>query len=144
MNRSQGDRLMKKTITLLVFYLLSVSVLFGDDEKKAEETKIKVTKRGQIVESFKGTGNELTRAFKLKKGPATFNAVLRWDKKDPDLAKGEGDFSIRLLDSKEKLVELVIGTIDHFDGSRTIEAPESQEYKLKIVAPGDWEISIEQ
>jgi hypothetical protein len=101
-------------------------------------------KSGTPIATFKGTGNETTKSFDLKKGEATFKVLLDWEKRDPDLQPGEGKFAVDLADEEGKEVEPVIATIGHFDGARTIKVAKAGKYKIKVTAPGSWTINVEQ
>lgn len=136
---------MRVKIFFISFILIAFTVFAqSQTSTSAEETKLKVTKHGPPVASFKGTGNQTTKSFQLKSGKATFDAELNWEKLDSELAPGEGKFEIVLQDEQGKTVEDVIATFDHFDGARTVDIPKDGKYQLKITAPGPWSISIEQ
>ena len=131
---------------LFISFILLAFTAFAQTQtsSSAEETKMKATKRGAPVASFKGTGNQTTKSFQLKSGKATFGAELNWEKPDTELAPGEGKFQIVLQDEQGKMVEDVIATFDHFDGARTVNIPKDGKYQLKITAPGPWSITVEQ
>ncbi len=131
---------------LFISFILLAFTAFAQTltSSSAEETKMKATKRGAPVASFKGTGNQTTKSFQLKSGKATFGAELNWEKPDTELAPGEGKFQIVLQDEQGKMVEDVIATFDHFDGARTVNIPKDGKYQLKITAPGPWSITVEQ
>lgn len=136
---------MRVKIFFISFILLAFTVFAQTQTStSAEETKLKVTKHGPPVASFKGTGNETTKAFQLKAGKATFDAELNWEKLDTELAPGEGKFAVVLQDEQGKTVEEVIATFDHFDGARTVNVPKDGKYQLQITAPGPWSITVEQ
>ena len=101
-------------------------------------------KRGATVAQLSGSGNQTTKSFRLKAGPATFGVRLNWERLDPSLSGQEGKFSVTLLDSNQQYVEVVIGTIDYFDGARTVQIPADGTYTLKIIAPGSWNIEVQQ
>lgn len=136
---------MRVKIFFISFILLAFTVFAQTQtSSSAEETKMKATKTGTQVASFKGTGNETTKSFQLKSGKATFEAELNWEKPDNELAPGEGKFAIILQDERGKTVEEVIATFDHFDGARTVNVPKDGKYQLQITAPGPWSITVEQ
>ena len=83
--------------------------------------KLEVNKRGTPVATLKGTGDQTTKEFQLKQGTATFDLLLDWEKRDPDLQPGEGKFEVVLIDEQGRNVESIIGTIGHFDGARTVQ-----------------------
>lgn len=160
---------MKRTTILILTCLLLVAALAfaqetqsnqGEDQQNqtTEQTtssgneqtpssdapKLTATKGGKAVASFKGTGSQTTKPFSLNAAPATFDVMLAWERFDANLAKGEGDFSVELLDERGKKVDLIIGTIDHFDGSRTVDIAKTGKYMLKVNAPGKWTVDIKQ
>jgi pectin methylesterase-like acyl-CoA thioesterase len=136
---------MRVKIFFISFILLAFSVFAqSQTSTSAEETKLKATKHGTPVASFKGTGNQTTKSFQLKSGKATFEAELNWEKLDSELAPGEGKFAIVLQNEQGKTVEDVIATFDHFDGARTVNIAKDGKYQLKITAPGPWSVSIHQ
>lgn len=136
---------MRVKIFFISFILLAFTAFAQTQtSSSAEETKMKATKTGTQVASFKGTGNETTKSFQLKSGKATFEAELNWEKPDNELAPGEGKFAITLQDEQGKTVEEVIATFDHFDGARTVNVPKAGKYQLQITAPGPWSITVEQ
>jgi len=136
---------MRVKIFFISFILLAFTVFAQTQTStSAEETKMKATKNGTPVASFKGTGNETTKSFQLKSGKATFEAELNWEKPDNELAPGEGKFAVVLQDQQGKTVEEVIATFDHFDGARTVNVPKDGKYQLQITAPGPWSITVEQ
>jgi hypothetical protein len=136
---------MRVKLFFISFILLAFTVFAqSQTSTSAEETKLKVTKHGTPVASFKGTGNQTTKSFQLKSGKATFDAELNWEKLDTELAPGEGKFAIVLQDEQGKKVEEVIATFDHFDGARTVNIPKDGKYQLQITSPGPWSVSIEQ
>lgn len=136
---------MRVKIFFISFILLAFTVFAQTQtSSSAEETKMKATKTGTQVASFKGTGNETTKSFQLKSGKATFEAELNWEKPDNELTPGEGKFAITLQDEQGKTVEEVIATFDHFDGARTVNVPKAGKYQLQITAPGPWSITVEQ
>ncbi len=132
---------MKAKIFFISFVVVAVVVYA---QTQTTVPKLTVTKRGTEVASFKGTGNQNTKSFQLKAGPATFSALLNWEKNDAELRQGEGKFQIELQDEQGKTVEQVIGTFDHFDGARTVEIPKAGKYQLQVISPGPWSITIEQ
>jgi hypothetical protein len=106
--------------------------------------KLSVSQRGKEIASFKGKGSQTTKAFSLNSGKATFDVVLAWEKFDDSLHKGEGDFTVYLVDETGKNVDMIIGTIDHFDGARTLDVEKAGKYMLKVTAPGNWTVSVHQ
>jgi hypothetical protein len=136
---------MRHKIFFISFILLAFTVFAqSQTSTSAEETKLKATKHGTPIASFKGTSNETTKSFQLKSGKATFDAELNWEKLDSELAPGEGKFAVILQDEQGKQVEEVIATFDHFDGARTINVPKDGTYRLQVIAPGPWSITVEQ
>lgn len=116
----------------------------NEQAPSSDAPKLTAVQTGKKVASFKGTGGQTTKPFSLNAGPATFDIVLAWEKSDAGLNKGEGDFTVELLDEAGKRVDLVIATIDHFDGARTIDIPKAGKYMLKINAPGKWTVDVKQ
>lgn len=96
------------------------------------------------VATFHGTGNGVTQTVRLQGGPATFYVQLNWEKPDPELRENEGTFAVKLQDREKTYSDLIIGTIDHFDGSRTVVVPRDGTYLLAVTAPGPWTIEIKQ
>jgi hypothetical protein len=136
---------MRVHIFFISFILLAFTVFAQTQTStSAEETKLKATKHGTPVATFKGTGNQTTKTFQLKSGKATFDTELNWEKLDTELAPGEGKFAILLQDQQGKQVEEVIATFDHFDGARTINIAKDGTYQLQVIAPGPWSITVEQ
>jgi hypothetical protein len=148
------------TILVLASFLFVAAFVFGqqtqseqgeDQQNKVitetpstDSPKLTSAQQGKLVVSLKGTGSQTSKPFSLNAGPATFDIVLAWDKFDANLSKGEGNFSVELLDESGKKVDLIIATIGHFDGSRTIDVPKAGKYTLKINAPGRWIIDVKQ
>lgn len=116
----------------------------NEQTPSSDAPKLTATKGGKAVASFKGTGSQTTKPFSLNAGPATFDVMLAWERFDANLGKGEGNFSVELLDETGKKVDLIIGTIDHFDGSRTVDIAKTGKYMLKVNAPGKWTVDIKQ
>ncbi len=145
-HRALGGLSNMRVKVLFISFILFAFAVFAQTQtsSSSEETKMKATKRGAPVASFKGTGNETTKSFQLKTGKATFGAELNWEKPDNELAPGEGKFAVVLQDEQGKMVEDVIGTFDHFDGARTVDIPKDGKYQLKITAPGSLPITVEQ
>jgi hypothetical protein len=142
---------MKGKISLFIIIAMMLATFAGaQSQTQTQELqtmpapKLTVSKRGTPVVNLKGTGDQTTQAFDLKQGEATFDMLLDWDKRDPDLAPGEGKFEVVLLNEQGREVENVIGTIGHFDGARTVKVSKAGKYKVKVTAPGPWTISIEQ
>jgi hypothetical protein len=117
----------------------------GDQQTPSTDApKLTVTQRGKEIASFKGTGSQTTKAFSLNSGKATFDILLAWQKFDDTLRKGEGEFTVYLVDETGKPVDMIIGTIGHFDGARTIDVEKAGKYMLKVTAPGNWSVSVHQ
>jgi len=110
----------------------------------SEAPKLEVSKHGATVATFKGTGNQQTKTFHLNAGQATFDVQLAWERPDPSLHGQQGNFSVVLADANHKPVQLVIGTIDYFDGANSVDVPAAGDYMLHITAPGHWNVKIEQ
>ena len=110
----------------------------------SEAPKLEVTKHGAAVATFHGTGNGQTKLFHLNAGQATFDVQLAWERPDPSLHGNQGNFSVVLADANHKPVQLVIGTIDYFDGANSVDVPAAGDYMLHITAPGRWNVKIEQ
>jgi hypothetical protein len=140
-----------KAKILMILTLMSLSVFaWAESQTQTQELQtmpapnLQVTKRGNPVATLKGTGDQTTNLFELKQGQATFEMLLDWEKPDPELAQGEGKFAVVLVDEQGGNVENVVGTVDHFDGARTVKVPKAGKYKLKITAPGPWTITVSQ
>lgn len=131
---------MKSTFVILIFIFLSFIPIAVCQDTMPEEAE----SQKKLVASFEGIENATTTVFLLQQGPATFKVQLEWDQPDPELDFEEAKFTVLLLTEDRKLVEMVIGTIDHFDGARTIEIPNEGKFRLNITAPGDWKVRIEQ
>ncbi len=134
---------MKLASSLFVLILLFCSIGYAATPP-TDAPKLTAKNHGVLVRAFQGNGNKTTESFPLKKAPARFAVQLNWDKPDPELTGEKGKFSVLLVDDSEKDVDLIIGTIDSFDGARTIDIPADGNYKVKIIAPGNWNVSIEQ
>lgn len=133
------------TIGIILLTLMFSGRAFSQyAEPPKDAPKMTVTKRGTEVASFKGSGEQTTKTFQLKAGTATFNILNLWDKHDPQLQKGEGKFSVVLQDEQGQHVDSVVGTFGHFDGARSIEISKAGNYKLKVLAPANWQVTIEQ
>jgi hypothetical protein len=161
---------MKSTMILLSCFLFAAAIAFGQPKQSdqagdqqnqtttsdqstgssneqtpsTDAPKLTANKAGKAVASFKGTGSQTTKAFSLEAGKATFEIMLAWEKFDANLSKEEGNFSVSLLDEAGKNPDLIIGTIDHFDGARTVDIAKAGKYMLKITAPGKWTVDVKQ
>ena len=145
---------MRRSIGFTILAIISIFIFAeaGNQTQTQPQTqlqtmpaqKIEANKRGTPVATLKGTGDQTTKEFELKQGSATFDLLLDWEKRDPDLQPGEGKFEVVLIDEQGRNVEQVIGTIGHFDGARTVQIPKTAKYKLKVTAPGPWTIDIGQ
>jgi hypothetical protein len=131
---------MKGKISLFIVIAMMLATLGGaQSQTQTQELqtmpapKLTVNTRGTPVVNLKGSGDQTTQSFDLKQGDATFDMLLDWDKRDPDLAPGEGKFEVVLLGEQGKEVENVVGTIGHFDGARTVKVPKAGKYKVNSI-----------
>lgn len=134
----------EKTQTQTAENTMGSSTTGNEQTPSTDAPKLTVSQRGKEIASFKGAESQTTKAFSLNSGKATFDIVLAWEKFDDTLHKGEGDFTVYLVDEAGKNVDMIIGTIDHFDGARTIDIDKAGKYMLKVTAPGNWSVSVHQ
>lgn len=86
-----------------------------------------------IGQRFSGTGQQATGLFTLNGG------LVVWEMEH----RGEGRFTVRLLDESGVLVEeLVAHSGKPFIGSKAVRVPRTGRYLLDITASNDWSIGV--
>ena len=83
-------------------------------------------------QSFEGSSQTATDTFPLTGDAAVFAIEY----------SGESGFSVELLDESGEVVEVLVSTINDYQG-RIVLAPSEGEYSLDINADDDWTVTIE-
>jgi hypothetical protein len=86
-----------------------------------------------IGQRFSGTGQQATGLFTLNGG------LVVWEMEH----RGEGRFTVRLLDESGMLVEELVSHAGRpFVGSKAVRVPRTGRYLLDIAASNDWSIGV--
>lgn len=81
-----------------------------------------------------GSGPQSSQTFHLEKGLSIFSMQHQ----------GSSNFTIWLVDSSGKKVGLLVNVIGEFDGSKAEGITTAGDYRLDIIADGQWAVDISQ
>jgi hypothetical protein len=84
--------------------------------------------------SLVGSGQQSSQTFRLEKGLSIFSMQHQ----------GSANFSIWLMDSSGKKVDLLVNVVGEFGGSKAEGITTAGDYLLDITADGQWSVDITQ
>lgn len=84
------------------------------------------------AQQFRGSGSEATPMFPLAAGLAVFESEHR----------GNGSFTIRLLDADGNTIGEVANGTGVFGGSKAVRVPQTGRYLLNVEAMGEWSVRL--
>lgn len=111
-------------------YLLDV---VGDGNWTVSVDQPRPTQGQAIPRQLAGWGFDVTPFVQLNKGLVVFKIQHR----------GDGRFTVNLMDHDGRLVESLINTLDNFDGSRPVSIEKPGIYFLNVGSPGNWTIDVQ-
>lgn len=84
--------------------------------------------------SLVGTGKNTTQPFSLEQGLSLFSMKHT----------GPSNFTVWLMDSNGRKIDLLVSVIGEFQGSKAEGLPAAGNYTLDIATEGDWSVDITQ
>lgn len=112
--------------------------IITNEEKAKQDAEAKAksdaeAKKWQPID-LSGYGQQATDKFTLQSGLSIFKMKH----------SGTHNFSIWLMDTSGKKIELLVNEIGAFDGSKAVSIPYAGDYLLDVSASSNWSVNITQ